>query len=96
MFHLKKTIVGFLNTGGGIIYIGIQEDKQKITAVTSMELKDNKKLEVYNFFKDLVDKNVNPKHKGFDVSDKNVPIFDCQKIPINDYISLEMMPVVNE
>lgn len=33
IFHLTKTVVGFLNTTGGIIYVGLKEDKTKLVEV---------------------------------------------------------------
>lgn len=42
MNHVKKTIVGFLNMYGGIIYIGIQEDKEKINTVVGVTLNRSK------------------------------------------------------
>lgn len=37
-FHLTKTIVGYLNTTGGIIYVGLKEDKSKMVEVKGIEL----------------------------------------------------------
>jgi predicted HTH transcriptional regulator len=37
-FHLTKTVVGFLNTTGGIIYVGLREDKSKIIEVKGIKL----------------------------------------------------------
>lgn len=40
MFHLTKTFVGFLNSIGGIIYVGLKEDKNKFVEVKGIELSD--------------------------------------------------------
>ena len=42
-FHLQKTIVGFMNKGGGIIYMGLFEEKTKCVKVSGIELKKNEK-----------------------------------------------------
>lgn len=36
--HLTKTIVGYLNKDGGIIYVGLKEDKQKFIEVKGIKL----------------------------------------------------------
>jgi hypothetical protein len=41
--HLTKTFVGFLNTTGGIIYVGLKEDKSKIVEVKGIELSNAEK-----------------------------------------------------
>lgn len=33
ILHLTKTVVGFLNSTGGIIYVGMKEDKTKLVEV---------------------------------------------------------------
>ena len=67
MTHIKKTIVGFLNVYGGIIYVGIFENKEKKNTVVGITLDRTKLPEVYKFFKDLVDE-VYPKHESFKVN----------------------------
>ena len=48
--HIKKTIVGFLNVKGGVIYIGINEDSNKMATVTGISLNFNQIKEIFEFF----------------------------------------------
>lgn len=50
IFHITKTIVGFLNEKGGIMYIGISEDKTKKVTVAGITLSMNELKEVFEFF----------------------------------------------
>lgn len=38
IFHIVKTIIGFLNSQGGIVYIGIFEEKDKKNKVCGIKL----------------------------------------------------------
>ena len=40
LHHIKKTIVGFLNTGGGMFIIGIDEKNEQYTVV-GMKMKES-------------------------------------------------------
>ena len=94
--HIKKTIVGFLNTHGGIIYVGVYEDKEKKNTVTGIMLDRTKLKEVHDFFRGLVDE-VYPKHNGFEVTrETTITRFESNRIPINQYVSLEFLPVVEK
>lgn len=53
--------MGFLNTTGGIIYVGLKEDKSKIVEVKGIELSNLEKKEFLHFIHDKIMSNVYPK-----------------------------------
>lgn len=62
--HLTKTIVGFLNTTnttGGIIYVGIKEDKQKFIEIKGIKLQPQQKIDFLYFLHNDIMKGVFPR-----------------------------------
>lgn len=106
-FTLKKIMIAFLNTKGGIAFIGV--DKKQATGkqagqgakklnIIGMALAYNLFPEIYNTFVKLLE-DIYPKHQGFPSKKARQTsqflIRDRLKMPINDYISIEFSPIIN-
>ena len=50
--HVKKTIVGFLNLDGGIIYIGMKENPNNVQSV-GIFLTDKEVIEIFQWIRML-------------------------------------------
>lgn len=57
---LTKTIVGFLNTSGGIIYLGIKEEENRLRSVVSIFLNEAKKEDFLFSFRQMIAENIEP------------------------------------
>lgn len=64
--QLLKNIIGFLNAKGGIIYIGIMENKDKKTAVEGIELTDTEMDEFHEFIGEKVWDHIGPRKDDLD------------------------------
>lgn len=53
-------MVGYLNTTGGIIYVGLKEDKSKIIEAKGIKLSNNQKIDFLYFLHDDILRGVYP------------------------------------
>jgi predicted HTH transcriptional regulator len=59
--HLAKTVVSFLNTAGGIIFVGMKEDKDKMIQATGIKFKAEERTNFLYFMHDNIMRRVFPK-----------------------------------
>jgi len=59
--HLAKTVVSFLNTDGGIIFVGMKEDKNKMMTANGIKFKAEEKNKFLYFIHDNILRRIFPK-----------------------------------
>jgi len=90
--HISKTITGFMNSKGGIMYIGIMEGKDKRNSVLGITINQSEVKDIKDSFVKYVG-SVNPRHKGFEAKGWGT---NCvNECIINNYVKLEFIPVIN-
>lgn len=61
MNHLAKTVVSFLNTAGGIVFVGMKEDKDKMMTSKGIKFKAKEKISFLYFMHDDIMRRIFPK-----------------------------------
>lgn len=64
MLHISKTITGFMNSKGGIMYIGIMEEKDKSNIVVGITITSSEVSDIKKQFTEYV-RSIQPRHQGF-------------------------------
>ena len=64
VFHLVKTVIGYLNTTGGIVYVGLKESKDKFMEVKGIRLSDKERLEFLQFLQNKIIGRIEPKEEN--------------------------------
>lgn len=89
VIHLQKTVASFLNSSGGIIYIGLYEDKNKLVSVVGMALRPKEKKDFLCFMKSTILSEIYPRipeEGGFE---------DGEHV-LNKYVSVDFLDIFEE
>ena len=64
IYRIKRTIIGFLNSGGGMIILGINE-KNSNFFVSGIKMKKSEFKAVVKFFREKIIADIHPQHPQF-------------------------------